>query len=634
MVSDVIIENDHTVTVNVTNAECASLIIGDGGGVAYMNFSGLTPSLTVTGNVDVGFASNHGNRVGVLTFTSDATLTAGSVSLNENFNTTYSEINMAAGGTLITGALAIAGESSVGATWTPGIGTVEITATNTLPSIIFTNFEDLHINAGSTTVASNITINDDLIIADSASLILNSTVFFTVIDKFTLNGSECIILESDTNGRTASLLSAGTIYGSGTVRFERYFKGGEWHYFTPVIQGTPSNCFNQAALYEYNPASSSWSSIGPNDTLTLLNGYDVYFKNNTTVSIIGTPYQGSKNRELINYSNGYNFVGNPYLSAVDWDNGSGWTKLLINNSTYVWDPSTSAVSSYVNGNATNGGSQFIPASQGYFVSVLTGGTAKLTVNGIACTHHDIKMRAENSKKNSLTLKLEDANLYDETVVYFDDQSTEYFDGQYDAYKLDGNSINRTTIYSKTNDGKDLSINAIPENRQGNSITLYLSAGPGGLKKLSVSGLDNFATDMDVFIEDLVLNKMINMKTGEYSFMYEPIVEEKRFILHFSYPSQIVENNLTTLEEKNELNQISEITTYFNSSDLIIDLTNSKESNYELFVYDVLGQLVVQKQIKTKGIETIHIKGKDGYYFVKLVSGNDVHTNKLLKLSSF
>ena len=39
------------------------------------------------------------------------------------------------------------------------------------------------------------------------------------------------------------------------------------------------------------------------------------------------------------YTKGFNLVGNPYPSAIDWDAASGWTKTNIDNAVYYFKAS-------------------------------------------------------------------------------------------------------------------------------------------------------------------------------------------------------------------------------------------------------------------------------------------------------
>src|SRR6185437_9228470 len=61
-----------------------------------------------------------------------------------------------------------------GNTWTPGTGTVILNANNTLPSTIFTSFNNLNINGGTTTLGVNTTVAGALTVNAGASLALGT----------------------------------------------------------------------------------------------------------------------------------------------------------------------------------------------------------------------------------------------------------------------------------------------------------------------------------------------------------------------------------------------------------------------------------------------------------------------------
>ncbi|MEI7897759.1 MAG: SprB repeat-containing protein, partial [bacterium] len=179
---DVVINTGHTVTVDGIFT-CASLALNNTAtAAATLTFaSSGSPSLTVTGAVVVG-NSGSANREGNITFTSGSKLVAGSLSLGAIAGQA-SVIDMTAGGTLRVNGTITAFSSAV---WTPGSGTVEMNATNTLPSSIFTNFHNLSITGGTTTTAVGLSISGDLKISDGA--ILNVAGFALTVTGATTVG--------------------------------------------------------------------------------------------------------------------------------------------------------------------------------------------------------------------------------------------------------------------------------------------------------------------------------------------------------------------------------------------------------------------------------------------------------------
>jgi hypothetical protein len=160
-----------TVTVNVTNATCASMVIGSGNGVATLTFAATgSPVLTVAGNVDVGNSGNQ-NRRGTITFTSGSTLIANSLRLGTT-GTQIGTITMTAGGLLrVNGAITVAGTGSI---WTPGAGTLELTGNSTLPNTKFTSFNNLTISSNTTTAGVGFSVGGTLNIGSAATLNMNT----------------------------------------------------------------------------------------------------------------------------------------------------------------------------------------------------------------------------------------------------------------------------------------------------------------------------------------------------------------------------------------------------------------------------------------------------------------------------
>ena len=193
----VIIRDGVTLTVNVTNAACASMQINRGGNsTASLAFAlSGSPSLTVTGKVTVGQLGNT-NREGRITFTSGSTLECGSLSLG-SVASQISALNMAAGGYLKVNGALTAFSSSI---FTPGTGTVELTATNTLPSSIFTSFNNLIISGGTTTTGVALTA--------VASLTVKSASTFSVGHAVT---ASAVSLEG------GCAVTGGIISGTGTL---------------------------------------------------------------------------------------------------------------------------------------------------------------------------------------------------------------------------------------------------------------------------------------------------------------------------------------------------------------------------------------------------------------------------------
>ena len=81
---------------------------------------------------------------------------------------------------------------------------------------------------------------------------------------------------------------------------------------------------------------------------------------------------------------GWNLVGNPYPSPLDWLSEAGWDKSDINDAKYIWNPAAYNYTIFLGGSepiGINGGTRYIPSNQGFWVQANQNGT--LSVNNVA-----------------------------------------------------------------------------------------------------------------------------------------------------------------------------------------------------------------------------------------------------------
>jgi hypothetical protein len=197
----VTVRGGHNVTVNGARA-AASVQLGSpvsGGGNGTLTFN-AGASLTVTGTVTFGNTAGAGTRDG--------------------------SINMTAGGTLSAGGFAVV---SIG-TWTPGAGTVVLTATNTLPNDTdFDTFNHLTASVGTTTFSRNVTVNGNLTVDDTLSMAGNT---LDVIGNLSVAGTLNVNDDIDVRGTTTV---GGTLNISSTTGAKRFRgnvtvnNGGNWN---------------------------------------------------------------------------------------------------------------------------------------------------------------------------------------------------------------------------------------------------------------------------------------------------------------------------------------------------------------------------------------------------------------------
>ena len=99
---------------------------------------------------------------------------------------------------------------------------------------------------------------------------------------------------------------------------------------------------------------------------------------------------------------GWNLVGNPTPSTINWNAVSGWTKTNMDGTIYVWDPATSGYRSW-NGTTGNLGSGLIAPFQAFWVKANAASPSLKCNNGVKTSGGSFlgKMAAGNTKLTSV-----------------------------------------------------------------------------------------------------------------------------------------------------------------------------------------------------------------------------------------
>ena len=321
---------------------------------------------------------------------------------------------------------------------------------------------------------------------------------------------------------------------TGTALVKRDIVNSDFHFVSsPVASTTFGSVFplNQTQVWAraYNETSGDWDNLAIANSLAVGKGYSVQMTQAQTALFTGTLNSSAVTSTLakLNPSSdanrvGWNLLGNPFTSAIDWDltNHSS-----IDGSVYVWTGTQ-----YVSWNGTVGAltNGIIPAQNGFF--------ARTTVNGasftvpLASRVHSATGFYKSLELNMLSLTVDGNSYSDQTFVHFNDQATAGFDNQYDAYKLFGNA-NAPQLYSMIT-GDVLSINELP--MAGNQVVnLGFKCNTSGIYTVSALGTESFSSAVPVYLKDIKLNVIQDLKLNPvYAFSYASGESENRFQLLF------------------------------------------------------------------------------------------------------
>jgi hypothetical protein len=432
-------------------------------------------------------------------------------------------------------------------------------------------------------------------------------------------GGGGMIVNSTSSGN-GSLIVKG--FAGVSVTAECYMVADKWHSFSAPVSGqTSTNLFLNHSpdvwLKEYHESTNSYTNIiSLTQSLGDMQGWMLWLGGTTdhTFSFEGmlrSDTLGSDNNMVRSATGdyGYNFVGNPFTSAINWDASSGWVKTNLNDAIYVYNNSGGSGNwaTYIGGIGTNGGSNYIAMNQGFFVEVADGGGSypeygTLKLSKEACEHNAVPFYKSGSGTGDkiIRLQVQDGELKDETVVRVSSNATSGFDAQLDAHKMMSFGSDNPFIFST--DNNKMSINSVPEGTE----SIPMDAIGAENHTLTISLIEGGNEFEHILLTDLKENTTTDLKEEPYTFKYTSSFAN-RFVLHFLITE--VDNNPVKPEQ-----YFSAFA--FNKSITVINNTLNI-ANVEIF--NLLGQKIAEGKV-TGNIKVFNVNNS-GYYLVKVYSGS-------------
>lgn len=233
---------------------------------------------------------------------------------------------------------------------------------------------------------------------------------------------------------------------------------------------------------------------------------------------------------------GFNLVGNPYASAIDWETysnsnpNSGIYAPGTSDFVYQYNTTVGNYGVYEAGQGgsitTNGATRTIESGQGFFVQAITG-AASLTFNEsaknttLANTGPNLFMSKKPVDQVAtiqllhLQMALDTINT-DDIIIQFRDNATTAFDIKEDAlYKLGSNKVNLSSISS---DGKFLAVNRLPSLQKVQTTPLKVGASAYGTYTLNATQITGIPMLYDIWLMDAFTKDSVDMrKTKSYTF---------------------------------------------------------------------------------------------------------------------
>ncbi|WP_179019675.1 PQQ-dependent sugar dehydrogenase [Winogradskyella forsetii] len=492
-------------------------------------------------------------------------------------------------------------------------------------------------------VDETMVINGDYLVPSGGSIEILEGGSLTINGNLTANGQ--VVLNSISN-KYSSLIVTGT--STGNISYKRHvnaFNGNDL--VSSPLSGDDFGSFatRNPNIYE-NPNDSSQKVFGPLNEPTGTYGIYSTVTNASTNLVSGTAYRAARdasedglhgttftfygaietNTVTADISNsgssnsGWNLIGNPYPSYIDFDT------FFAQNSSQLDGGSYQAIYGY-DGDASNGWTvlnnattgQLIAPGQGFLVkSKSLGGQISFTpVMRASGTSDDfIAGRSSNMAHfGYIKLKANTTNSVNEysTDFYFNSNATQGLDPGYDA-ALYGSSPPAFSIYSylvENDSGIPFTIQALSDTAL-NNVTVALGINASQGQELTISIFETDLPDsIDVYLEDTLNNTFTLLNSGDYTFTADTNLSGAgRFYLRFEGDALSV-NNPSFDNLKISANQINRT----------VEITGQLEEKTSFKLFDIHGRVILSTPLDITSTQQLvdvrHLNS--GIYIVELTN---------------
>jgi hypothetical protein len=443
--------------------------------------------------------------------------------------------------------------------------------------------------------------------------------YVTVDGSLTL--SDSLLLEANSSANMASLICNGSVSGSKAI-VQQHISTDQWHMVSSPVASALSGIYTGVYLYKWNEPDSTWAYItSVSEPLTVARGFHAYsasaISGPTDVVFTGLLNTGDYS-PAITYNTGtdkgegWNELGNPYPSALEWN--SSWTKTNVDATIYIYDGTQYKTWNYVTGLGGLGNGE-IPPTQGFWVKANAASPSITIPNAERIHSSNTFYKSGNNTQDVISISVTGNSHTDEMFIGMLPDATDGFDNEYDAYKLFGLE-DAPQLYSHGN-GTKFSVNLFPELTENKIIPLGLRLGSAGEYAFEAEDLEDFNATIGIWLKDNLTGSMTDLRENPvYVFYAENGLDEGRFELHFNF-------DVTEIEESLRDNDYH---IYAFGTRVFVDYQINVPGN--VLIYDMLGKEVLTEKLDMNQLNKLSVKNGSGYYVVKVVSALGMKTKKL------
>lgn len=316
-------------------------------------------------------------------------------------------------------------------------------------------------------LVTNQTLLLDNLIIDNPNLVENQNgrielknTLDVLQGSFETNDSLILISDAILTARIGEITGVGV---TGEIEMQRYIDAGEtyWRFFSSAVQGAtiedyqgdfvtsgyagsdfPFFPFTSVYTYDegvgYVAAASASQVIQAGQGVMVWSGDTITGTQPFVVDYRGVPNQGDINIPIdFTAIDGWNLVGNPYASTIDWDSPD-WVKQNMGDAVYILNPDTEQYATYINGASANGGSPLIASQQAFWVYSVASNPILTAKESVKSPVDQAFFKSTHPLSPGMHIVLSKDSLSDESVLRHVDGATDFYEYEYDAKKIYAN----------------------------------------------------------------------------------------------------------------------------------------------------------------------------------------------------
>lgn len=441
---------------------------------------------------------------------------------------------------------------------------------------------------------------------------------FLRVSQGTFTSAGFLTMRSSAAGDSRIASLCGTCSVAGNVNVQRYLSGngdfsdlaapvtgatlGMWDddIYMSCVGGDDGNAWGGGSCYvsakfwdETTQSFSDMADIG--DPISNRRGYEVWVADDlasstvdTTITVTGTIHASGSLGSSYALRTGWNLVGNPYASAIDFD---AIGRVNVNNHFMIFDSSTGTYELYDGATGTGMISDdgIIASGQGFWIEGTGGGKSISIDQGDKSSDNTAFVKTtdhENSFANYLYVNITSSiNDYScRSIFKLEDDATSFKDN-YDAPYFPSRIFDAPYVGFITEDMVDVRINAVDRYELEHHIPVGVRVGVAGDYTITTENLANFNGYECVTLEDMVTGQIYDLKKNNViTFPMKSIdIVEHRFTLHLDNGCQ---------NEALRMDEFNDVTILPNDFGALVSFNYPAETQATIELFDLTGRVVM------------------------------------------